>query len=135
MKKTILFLCTHNSARSQIAEGLINKFFSENYTAYSAGTEPGKVNPFAIEAMKEIGADISSHNSKSVDEFNGVNFNYVVTVCDGAKESCPTFPNADELIHKSFKDPSAYKGTDDDKLKCFRNTTKEIKTWLTSYFS
>ena len=135
MKKTILFLCTHNSARSQIAEGLINGLFSENYEAHSAGTEPGKVNPFAEKALKELGIDISSHYSKPVDEFGGRHFDYVVTVCDNAKESCPTYLDTDELVHKSFEDPSSFEGSDVEKLERFRATRDEIKKWLEFRFS
>ena len=135
MKKTILFLCTHNSARSQIAEGLINGLFSDNYVAHSAGTWPGKVNPFAIKALSEIGLDISSHYSKPIDEFDGKYFNYVVTVCDNAKESCPTYLNTDELVHNSFEDPSSYEGSDEEKLEKFRATRDEIKKWLEFRFS
>lgn len=135
MKKTILFLCTHNSARSQISEGLINGLFSNEFVAYSAGTEPASVNPFAIKVLKEIDIDISSHYSKPVDEFDDRHFDYVVTVCDNAKESCPTYMDTDELVHKSFEDPSSYEGSDEEKLERFRATRDEIKKWLEFRFS
>ena len=95
MKKTVLFLCTHNSARSQMAEGLVNHYFSDKYSAFSAGTEKTKVNPFAIQAMNDSGIDISSHYSKTLDEFLDNTFDYVVTVCDNAKENCPYFSTND----------------------------------------
>lgn len=134
LKKTILFLCTHNSARSQIAEGLVNSFFYEKYKAYSAGTEPGKVNPFAIKALSEIGVDISSHYSKPIDEFNDKHFNYVVTVCDKAKESCPAYLNTDEFIHEGFEDPSSFEGSNDLKLEKFKEVRDSIRNWLECSF-
>ncbi len=135
MKKTILFLCTHNSARSQIAEGIINGLFSDKYSAYSAGTQPGKVNIFAIKAMKEIGINIEHHYSKPIDEFNSKHFNYVVTVCDNAKQSCPAYLNADKIIHESFEDPSSFKGSDEQKLEKFEEVRDKIRKWLESSFS
>ena len=135
MKKTILFLCTHNSARSQIAEGLINQFFSNNYVAFSAGTEPGEVNPYATVVMKEIGVDISSHHSKSVKDFSDKKFDYVITVCDKAKENCPIFTNTEKLVHKSFEDPSTFNGTSEEKLNRFKNVRDEITGWLENKFN
>ncbi|HDQ16089.1 MAG TPA: arsenate reductase ArsC, partial [Bacteroidetes bacterium] len=119
-KKSVLFLCTHNSCRSQIAEGLLNNIFGTHYKAYSAGIEKTSVNPYALEVMKEIGIDISKQYSKSIEEFHGCNFDFVVTVCDNAKESCPFFPGKN-IIHKSFKDPSKVKGKIEDILEAFRN--------------
>lgn len=135
MRKTILFLCTHNSARSQIAEGLVNGLFSDKYEAFSAGTEPAKVNPFAVKAMDEIGISIESHYSKAIDEFDGKSFNYIVTVCDNAKESCPTYLNGENILHESFKDPSSVEGSDALKLDMFRKTRDEIKNWLEKSFN
>ena len=125
-KKTVLFLCTHNSCRSQIAEGLLNTFYSNNYKAYSAGVEKTKVNPYASEVMKELGIDLSKHYSKTVDEFKDENFDYVVTVCNTAKETCPFFPG-NKIIHKSFEDPSKVDGSIEDILNSFRKTRDEIK--------
>lgn len=133
-KKKVLFICTHNSARSQMAEGLMNYLLGNYYSAYSAGTKPNFVNPFAIEVMKEIGIDISNHRSKSVVEFKGEKFDYVVTVCDSAKENCPFFPGAKEYIHQGFEDPSSFEGTDEEKLNKFREIRDEIKNFIFKKF-
>ena len=109
-KKKVLFLCTHNSARSQMAEGLMNAHYGDRYEAYSAGTEPSNVNPYAVAVMAEIAIDISSHRPKSIGEFQSIQFDYVVTVCDSAKETCPFFPGGKEQIHKGFEDPSQFDG-------------------------
>lgn len=133
-KKKVLFICTHNSARSQMAEGLMNYLLGDYYSAYSAGTKPTLVNPFAIEVMMEIGIDISNHRSKSVVEFKGEKFDYVVTVCDTAKENCPFFPGAKEYIHQGFEDPSFFKGSDKEKLNKFREIRNEIKNFIFKKF-
>lgn len=132
MKKTILFLCTHNSARSQLAEGLTNHYFSDKWAAQSAGTEATIVKPWAIEAMKKDGIDISKHYSKTVDEFKGQEFDIVVTVCDSAKEACPFFPGK-KVIHHSFEDPSNVQGDDEAKVQAFCATREEIKEWLQKF--
>ena len=129
MKKTILFICTHNSARSQLAEGLVNHFFQNEWEAYSAGTTETFVKPLAVKALAEIGIDISHHYSKSLATFEDKEFNVVVTVCDSAKESCPHFQGK-KVIHSSFKDPSNVEGTDEEKLTAFCKTRDEIKDWL-----
>ncbi|MFN3551220.1 MAG: arsenate reductase ArsC [Endomicrobiia bacterium] len=134
MKKKVLFICTHNSNRSQIAEALLNNLYFEKYEAYSAGTQPSKVNEYAIKVLKEIGIDISKNRSKHIDEFKNEFFDYVVTVCDTAKETCPFFPNTKEVIHKSFYDPSTYIGTDEEKLEKFRILREEIKNFLIQTF-
>ena len=134
-KKTILFLCTHNSARSQMAEGLINSFFADRYKAFSAGTVKTDVNPFAIKALNDLGIDTNSHYSKTLNDFIDEKFDYVVTVCDNAKENCPYFPNAKELIHISFEDPSGIEGSDENKLNAFVKTRNLIKDWLELKFS
>lgn len=128
-KKKILFICTHNSARSQMAEGIMKSQYGEYYDVYSAGTEPLEVNPYAIKVMKEVGLDISKQRSKSIDEFRDFRFDYVITVCDRAKESCPFFPRG-VIIHKGFKDPSQSSGTEDEILASFRKTRGEIKIWI-----
>jgi len=133
-KKKVLFICTHNSARSQLAEGLLNHSFSQDHQGFSAGTEATAVRPQAIAVMAEIGCDISHYRSKTVHEFEGIDFDYVITVCDNAKETCPYFPGARAYIHKSFKDPSSVEGTEEDKLQAFRNTREEIKAWLEDMF-
>ncbi len=113
-----------------MAGGLLNALYSNRYEAFSAGTKPTTVNPCAINAMAEIGIDISKNRSKGVDEFQGITFGYVVTVCDNAKAVCPFFPGAGEYLHKSFDDPSYSDGTEEDIMKCFRCVRDEIKDWL-----
>ncbi len=127
MKKRVLFICTHNSARSQMAEGILNHLFGDKYRAFSAGTKPSGVNPLAIEVMKKIGIDISNHRSKSLKEFEGQEFDYVITVCDSAKEECPYFAGGRKHIHKSFPDHSGYEGTEEEKLEFFRKVRDEIR--------
>jgi arsenate reductase len=134
LKKRVLFICTHNSARSQIAEGLLNSLYGSRYEAHSAGIAPTAINPFAVRAMAEIGIDISANRSKSIEEFRGENFDYVVTVCDDAREACPFFPGK-KVIHKSFQDPSQFRGTDDEILADVRKVRDEIKGWIESTFS
>jgi arsenate reductase len=119
MNKRILVLCTGNSARSQMAEGLLRQAVGDRYEVFSAGTNPTKVRPEAILVMKEIGIDISGHRSKSVDEFVGQNFDYVITVCDHANEICPVFPGTNRL-HWSFEDP-----TDENSFRKIRDQIKE----------
>lgn len=133
-KKTILFICTHNSARSQIAEALVNELVVDRYKAFSAGSEPTRVNPYAITAMAEIGIDISANQAKIVNVFRGKNFDYVVTVCDHAKEACPFFPGAKQYLHQGFTDPSTFTGSDEEKLSGFRRVRDEIKSWIESTF-
>lgn len=130
MKKKVLFVCTHNSARSQMAEALLNMFHGDHYEAWSAGTEPSQVNPYAVKVMAEIGIDISNHRSKSVEEFVSQPFDYVVTVCDHANEACPFFHGGKERIHKGFEDPASVEGDKTEKLRAFRRTRDEIKGWL-----
>ena len=133
-KKSILFICTHNSARSQIAEGLMNELYREKYDAFSAGTEPTGVNPFALEVMEEMGIDISGHRSKGLDGFPAQEFDYVITVCDHAKEVCPFFPGGKNQLHKGFKDPAAVEGSNMEKLSAFRATRDEILEWIKDNF-
>jgi len=133
-KKKVLFLCTHNSARSQMAEGILRNLYGDKFEVFSAGIEPSRVNPHAIEVMQEIGIDISAHSSKSIDKFEGVKIDYVVTVCDHAKESCPTFPGAEYNIHKGFSDPSKFRGKNEEILLGFRQVRDEIKSWIQKEF-
>lgn len=133
-KKKILVICRHNSARSQMAEGFLESLYSDHFEAKSAGLEPSAVNPYAIKVMSEIGIDISHHRSKSVKEFVGTKFDYIVTVCDEAKEMCPFFPGGGEYIHKSFQDPAGCQGSDEEKILCFRSIRDEIKKWLEERF-
>ncbi len=133
IKQKVLFLCTHNSCRSQIAEGLLNTLFPDKYQAFSAGIEKTSVNPYAVEVMKELGIDLSKHYSKNIDDFKDEKYDFVVTVCNHAREACPFFPGK-KIIHKSFKDPAIYKGNVADTLIVFRKTRDEIKDWIIKTF-
>lgn len=136
VKKRVLILCTGNSARSQMAEGLLRHDGSDSFEVESAGVEPSSVRPEAIEAMNEIGIDISNHRSKSVDEFIGQQFDYIITVCDNARESCPVFPGSAERIHKSFEDPPPESvGDYESRLQIFRRVRDEIRLWLREFIS
>lgn len=132
--KKVLFICTHNSARSHMAEGFMNARYGDRYLALSAGTEPSALNPFAVRVMQEIGIDISDRRSKSVDEFMNQDLEYVVTVCDHAKEACPFFPGGRKAIHKGFKDPASSAGTEQEKLAFFRSVRDEIREWIENTF-
>ncbi len=129
-KQRVLILCTGNSARSQMAEGWLRELGGGRFEVYSAGTRPSSVRPEAIEAMREVGVDISSHRSKSVDEFSNVEFDYVITVCDNARESCLVFPGKTVRIHQSFDDPAAVEGAWYERLAAFRRVRDEIEEWL-----
>jgi len=126
VKLRLLVLCTGNSARSQMAEGLFRKVLGDRFNVFSAGMRPSSVRPEAITVMAEFGIDISGQRSKSVDEFRGQEFRYVVTVCDSAKESCPVFPGRSERIHWSFEDPAAVKGAEEERLAAFRRVRDQI---------
>ena len=128
--KSVLFICTHNSARSQMAEGLVNSLHSKVLRAKSAGTKPSQVNPLAIRAMAEMDIDISSQRSKSLSEFEGQRFDYVVMVCSDAAETCPFFPGGREQIHHSFDDPASVEGTEEEKVRAFRKSRNEINKWI-----
>lgn len=132
-KKRVLILCTGNSARSQMAEGLLRHDAGMRYEVMSAGVEPSFVRPQAIEAMREIGIDITSHRSKSLDEFLGQPFDYVITVCDNAKEHCPIFPGNAKRIHWSFDDPAAATGDEAEQLSVFRRVRDEIRARLNEF--
>ncbi len=134
MKKTILFICVHNSARSQLAEGLVNALHGDLFQASSGGTMATRVHPGAIKAMAEIGIDISGHRSKSIDEFEGRRFDYVVMVCDDKQADCPFFPGGKEYIHHAFDDPAACTGADEEVLACFRRSRDEIRAWIEETF-
>lgn len=133
MKKRVLFICTHNSARSQMAEAFLNKLYGDRYEAYSAGIEPREINPYVVKAMAEIGIDISKQRSKSIKEFWGQRFDYVVTVCDDARENCPFFPGK-EIIHKGFEDPSKFKGSEREIMEKVRRVRDKIKRWIEETF-
>lgn len=132
-KKKVLILCTGNSARSQMAEGLLRQIGGDTYDVESAGTAPSTVRPEAIAAMQELGIDISRHRSKSVDEFSGKSFDYVITVCDNARETCPVFPGDVARIHWSFDDPASVDGSEDERLAVFRRVRDEIRDRLIEF--
>jgi arsenate reductase len=121
MTKRVLILCTGNSARSQMAEGLLRSFGGDRYEVCSAGMKPSAVRPEAVVVMSELGIDISGHRSKDVREFDGQHFDYVITVCDNANESCPIFPGNTQRIHWSFPDPAAVGGGEAEHLAAFRD--------------
>src|SRR5665647_180810 len=139
-KKQVLFLCTHNSARSQMPEGLLRSVYGDRYEAYSAGVEATTVNPLAVMVMKEIGIDISGQYSKTPQEYQDIIFDLAVTVCDNAKAACPIIitnlerptklTKAREVIHKSFDDPATTVGSEEEQLKVFRRVRDEIKDWI-----
>jgi len=134
-KQRVLILCTGNSARSQMAEGLLRYDGGTAYEVHSAGTHPGQVRPEAIAAMQEIGIDIGSHRSKSVEEFVGQEFDTVITVCDNAKENCPVFPAKTRRIHWSFDDPAAGAGDKTTRLAVFRRVRDEIRAQLRKFIA
>lgn len=121
-KQRLLVLCTGNSDRSQMDEGLFRREGGDRYEVFSAGTNPRSVRPEAIAVMHEIGIDISGHRSKSVDEFAGQRFDYIITVCDSARDNCPVFPGPAQRIHWSLEDPAAVQGTEETRLAAFRGT-------------
>ncbi len=125
-KTRVLFLCTHNSARSQMAEGLLRHIGGDKFEVESAGTEKTQVQPLAMEAMQEIGVDISRHTSKTLDQFRSQAWDYVITVCARANESCPTFPGDTKRIHWGFDDPSAAAGSHDEKVRVYRRVRDEL---------
>jgi arsenate reductase len=127
MKQTVLILCTGNSARSQMAEGLWRHDAGDLFEVYSAGTHPTTVRPEAIAVMAELDIDISQHRSKSVDEFAGREFDYVITVCDSANEACPVFPGKTQRLHWPFTDPAAVQGPEEFRLAAFRTVRDQIR--------
>lgn len=132
-KGKVLILCTANSARSQMAEGLLRSALGDKFEVFSAGTKPTSVRPEAIDVMREVGVDISGHPSKSVDEFLGQEFRYVITVCDNAKESCPVFPGRAKRIHWSFEDPAVVEGAEEERKAVFRRIRDEIAERVSAF--
>jgi arsenate reductase (thioredoxin) len=126
-KSRVLFLCTHNSARSQMAEGLLRHLSGDRFEAMSAGTEATHVRLLAIRAMEEVGIDISDQESKTPDQYLGELFDYVITVCDDANEACPFFPGAQSRLHWSFEDPSRAEGSEEERLEVFRRVRDGIE--------
>ena len=133
MKKRVLILCTGNSARSQMAEGLLRHDAGDRFEVFSAGVKPSSVRPEAVAVMRELDIDISQHRSKHVDEFTGQEFDYVLTVCDNARETCPIFPGAAVKIHKNFADPAATTGSEVERLALFREIRDQIRGYLRSF--
>lgn len=133
--KRVLILCTGNSARSQMAEGLLRHDAGEAFEVESAGIEPSFVRPEAIEVMREIGIDISNHRSKSIDEFTAQPFDWVITVCDNAKQNCPIFTEASRRIHWSIKDPAGIDGDDQTRLDAFREARDELRELLGKFIA
>ncbi len=127
-RRRVLFLCTHNSARSQMAEGLLRHLAGDRFEAYSAGTEATGVRPLAVRAMAEAGADISGQESETLDRYLGEPFDYVITVCDDANEACPVFPGARRRLHWSLPDPSKATGAEEERLRVFRSVRDELRT-------
>ncbi len=134
MKTQILFLCTHNSCRSQMAEALANHFLGDSCQASSAGTEATRVNPLAAQVLTELGIDTSLLHSKTMDEFTGQTFDHVVTLCGDANEKCPLFFGGVERLHRGFEDPSRLKGREEDVIPEFRRVRDEIKNWIIDCF-
>lgn len=134
-KKTVLFICTHNAVRSQMAEALLNHIYGNRYTAFSAGSDPTQIDPLVISVMSEIGMDVRHHRSKGLDEFKDSGLDYIVTVCDQAHESCPYFPGGSLRIHKSFPDPSKFQGNREEVIREYRRIRDEIKKWIEKEFN
>jgi arsenate reductase len=131
--KTVLFICTHNSGRSQMAEAFLNHLCGDRYKAKSAGVTPTGINQYVAKAMAEVGIDLSTHRSKSIMEFQGTTFDYVATVCDAARENCPFFPGEIQ-IDKSFPDPAAFTGTEEEIMQKVRAVRDEVKSWVEDTF-
>lgn len=133
-RSRVLFICTHNAARSQMAEGYLRARYGDRFEAFSAGTDLSSVSPYAIRVMQEIGVDISHHRSKSLREFDGNEMDVVVTVCDSANAACPFFPWVKETIHQGFHDPKALTGSEDEILAGFREIRDAITRWIDQNF-
>src|ERR1043165_1444405 len=135
-KQKLLIVCTGNSARSQMAEGLLRHEGGDRFEVFSAGVNPSRVRPEAVEALREVGIDISGHRSKSAEEFVGQEFDYIITVCDNARETCPAFPGHAERIHHSFEDPPAPGAADPDAtVAVFRRVRDEIRRWVGEFIT
>jgi arsenate reductase len=132
-KPRVLFLCTHNSARSQMAEGFLRALAGDRFEVASAGTHATRVHPLAIRAMADVGIDLGGHVSKVVDELVTQRWDYVITVCDAANEACPVFPTKTSRVHWSFEDPAQARGSDDQRLAVFRRIRDQIKRRITDW--
>jgi arsenate reductase len=135
VKERVLFLCTHNSARSQMAEAWLRALAGDRYEVASAGTETTRVHPLALRAMAEAGVDLAGHVSKTLDRFVGERWDWVITVCDAANEACPVFPGAARRLHWSFDDPSRAAGDDEARLTVFRRVRDEIRARLAGWLA
>lgn len=133
--KKVLFLCTHNSCRSQMAEGIVNADLGDRFLAFSAGTEATRVNPLAIQVLAEIGIDISGHRSKTLEAFAGESFDHVITLCGSANEQCPLFFGGVRRVHIGFDDPSQMTGTPEEVLKEFRRVRDQIREEIAEYLT
>ncbi|MGP0019922.1 MAG: arsenate reductase ArsC [Candidatus Sulfotelmatobacter sp.] len=133
MKKRVLILCTGNSARSQMAEGLLRHDAGDRFEVFSAGVNPTRVRQEAIAVMKEVGIDLSAHRSKHVNQFAGQSFDYVLTVCDHAREVCPIFTGKAVTIHQSFVDPAECKGSEEERMAGFRTVRDQIREYLRTF--
>ncbi len=133
-KQTVLFICTHNAVRSQMAEALLNNIYGDRYTAYSAGSDPSQIDPLVKTVMSETNIDVSHHRSKGFCVFQEVPLDYVITLCDQAKEACPYFPGGNLHLHRSFADPSEFKGNHEETMNRYRQTRDEIKDWIEKEF-
>ena len=134
-KQRVLFVCTGNSCRSQMAEGFLRELAGNRFEVESAGTDPTRVNPLAIRVMAEVGIDITEQRSKSVDEMTGERFDYVITVCDRAREACPVFPGRANRLHWGFDDPAEAEGSEQEQLAVFRRTRDEIAASINDFAS
>ncbi|PWI48978.1 low molecular weight phosphatase family protein [Candidatus Heimdallarchaeota archaeon B3_Heim] len=134
-KKVVLFVCTHNSARSQLSEAILEQKFGDHFQTFSAGTKPTTINPYVKQVLTEMGINTSNLKAKHVNEFLGQEIDIIVTVCDSAKESCPYFLGAKRYEHKSFKDPSNFTGTNDERLKAVKRLRDEISEWIEEVFT
>ena len=133
-KKSVLFICIHNAARSQMAEAILNKLYGDRYTAFSAGTDPTQIDPRVVLVMREIGVDVSNCRSKELKIFKDSAIDYVITLCDQAKESCPYFPGGIEHLHKGFSDPSEFKGKAEDVINGYRRIRDGTQNWIEKEF-
>jgi arsenate reductase len=133
-KEKVLFLCNHNAARSQMAEGLLKSLYGEYYDVKSAGNEPNTLSPYAVKVMAEVGVDISKHRSKSLKEFEKIEFDYIITLCGGVGEVCPVFLGGKKYLHEPFEDPTSVKGDENDKLVAFRIIRDELKEYIEKIF-
>ena len=134
-KTSVLFVCTHNSARSQMAEGLLRGRYGDRYDVCSAGTERTHVRPLATSVMEEVNVDLSDHHSKTIDDLGDRTFDVVVTVCDAAREACPYLPAEEENLHRSFEDPSSAQGTDEERRAVFRRVRDALADWIDETFA